>query len=570
MPGFYISNIRSDIVLENFTQASCVRRDLPNDEFTIKSNTLNKFLDDKVFAEDARYICVTDGYILNSSSLLKKHGCAHLFDLIKKMLSEGDTTFFSIFRGYFTGALYDKITGKWMFYTNHTGDQPLFYYAWHGKFIVASQFNYIIDALRKNGLNYTLNERAAYNMLTYGYMPDRETFANEVTRLYPGTYIQIVDGQTSEHTYYTTTNSAFDLTSMPKHEIIDRMDALFREAVALEFEKDRENGCRHLADLSGGLDCRMVTCVARSLGYDDIVNISFGQSGCMDQLLSQRISKRLGTSYLFMSLDDLSFLYDIDTTVRMNYGMTCYTLTTGSKRLMDLLNINEFGISHTGLIGDNVIGTCAFYEKGYPETDRSIMDSAKLEERVGYIRRHDNFEIECMYKRRYRGIMSAMLLRRYYMEASTAFANVEFLDFCMSIPSEMRKDHALYLEWISQKYPEVADIEWDKTGLKPSASEFDRLVAKVRHKSEKFFVHMLGRRKDNVLSDKKHMNPLSLWYNESDALRKYFSTYFDVHITCQVLSEKLREDMRMLFAKGTVREKAQVLTALSAITEYFG
>lgn len=568
MPGFYVSNIKTDIALQNFVQERCIRQDLPGQDFIIKRNTLNKFLDDKVFSEDSQYICITDGFILNKTDLLKKHGCASLLEMIERQASGGDTTFFIAFRGSFSGALYDKAKVKWVFYTNHLGDQPLFYYFREGKYIVASQFNYVVDALRAAGIRVTLNERAAYNMLTYGYMPDSETYASEIRRMAPGSYIEISKDGIAEHTYYTACNTAHDLTDKSRKEIIDAIDVLFRNAVSLEFEKDREYGYRHIADLSGGLDSRMVSWVAKSMGYGDILNMSYGHTGCMDQQLSQEIAKKLSNGYLFKSLDDLSCLYAIDDTVAMNYGMTIYILTTGSRSMGDVLCTDKFGISHTGLLGDSILGTYAYRSDVYPETDRSIMYSPKLEDRVGYTRRYGSFDTECLYKRGIHGIMMATLIRRQYMEASSPFTNVEFLNYCLSIPLEMRRDHGIYLDWIKAKYPEAAAIVWDKTGMKPSSSPITMLLAKIKRHGTKRIAQMAGR-KSGAFGSKRAMNPFALWYQESAELRAYLQSYFDSHIGCEILSERLREDMRMLYNTGTVQEKCQVLTALSAIKLYF-
>ncbi|PEN17505.1 asparagine synthase, partial [Bacillus wiedmannii] len=87
----------------------------------------------------------------------------------------------------------------------------------------------------------------------------------------------------------------FNLNNTPREDkseeaIIEEMDSLFREAIRLQFEKDREYGYKHIASLSGGLDSRMVNFVAHDLGYKDILNYTFSQSNYLDEKIAKDIA----------------------------------------------------------------------------------------------------------------------------------------------------------------------------------------------------------------------------------------------------------------------------------------
>lgn len=49
MPGFRITNLHSDVPLNNFDNTRCKTDVIEFEDWKINRNTLNKFLDDKVF-----------------------------------------------------------------------------------------------------------------------------------------------------------------------------------------------------------------------------------------------------------------------------------------------------------------------------------------------------------------------------------------------------------------------------------------------------------------------------------------------------------------------------------------
>lgn len=288
MPGFTISTYAKSAPLENILPTNYINNDLIYDSTICQRSTLNKFLDDKVFFQDDSYICISEGAILNKKNLFSLYNVNSVFDLFKKMYAQDGEAFFSAFRGSFSGALFDKNKKRWVIYTNHYGDGFVFYFYRERNFVFASQMNYIIDILKTNNITYSLHEGALYNLLTYGYMPDEFTCVSDIKRLLPGQYAVIEENEFTVKTYWQLKKNKYDLSDKNEVEIIDEMDSLFRKAVKLEYEKDKEYGFHHLSSLSGGLDSRMTTWVAYSLGYTDIVNINYCQSNNPDELIAKK------------------------------------------------------------------------------------------------------------------------------------------------------------------------------------------------------------------------------------------------------------------------------------------
>ena len=73
-----------------------------------------------------------------------------------------------------------------------------------------------------------------------------------------------------------------------------------------------EYGYNHICSLSGGLDSRMTAIVAHEMGYDQQLNITFSQSDYLDETIAKQIASDYGHNWMFKSLDNGIFLFDID------------------------------------------------------------------------------------------------------------------------------------------------------------------------------------------------------------------------------------------------------------------
>ena len=145
---------------------------------------------------------MAEGYLLNKLELFARYGVDTMAELMAAMYRAEGERFFAGFRGAFSGALFDKAKALWLVYTNHTGDKAVFYSLNGDHFAAGSQVNYVLDACRELGWPLTLDEQAAYQMLTFGFMESDGTYAREVRRLLGGTYLRIQKGQAQVCRYF--------------------------------------------------------------------------------------------------------------------------------------------------------------------------------------------------------------------------------------------------------------------------------------------------------------------------------------------------------------------------------
>lgn len=529
------------------------------------SNLLNKFPEDQVFLEEEGQISFLDGYIHNKDAIHANSTRDWQHDFAKAMREDTGKCLRTL-RGGFHGYIYNRQEFSLTAYTDQVSVKALYYYVNGSSWMVSDHIPYMIWVLQKNGQEYHFNETAARYMLTYGYMLDDSTFVKEIHRLLPGQLVHIADGQAAVKRYYSIPNQEIQ---MSEQEAVERIDRAFREAVRREFDKDREYNYRHLVDLSGGLDSRMVSWVAHDMGYTDQLNVTYCRSEYHDDRISKKIAVYLGHEYLFKALDDIHWLYDIDGIVSQNNGAALYTGITGGSRLLCALRMDRFGIEHTGMIGDAVLST--FYHDKEFSCGKPRLGLHKYSEILSYdfsdeiTREYSSQEMFAIYTRGILGAQSSYMIRQHYVETASPFMDVDFLETVFSIPFAYRNRHHIYLKWMLQRYPEATQFGWEKWGgIKPRE---DHIFFRKIRTTQRLLLQ--AGCKALKLQNKDSMNPEDYWYQREEKIRKYYQDYYEEHIDHPVLSETLRKDILKLFTEGTVTEKSMALTVLAAVKAYF-
>lgn len=539
------------------------------DGYNVFVNVMNKFKKDTVFRFEEGKICLLDGVILNKKELLQKKQENSWGDLVEHLAFEAD--FPNVLRGCFNGIIYDRDKKVFTVYTNHIGDRPVYYNFYKDKMLISSNYNYMLEVLKYNNIPLTVNKAAAQYMLTYGYMIEDATFCQEVYRLLPGMKLNIIDNNAEQYEftrYYQISNE--ENLSITEAEAIELIDQSFRKAVKREFEKDKEYGYKHLVDLSGGLDSRMVSWVANDMGYKDQLNISYCKEGYYDEKISKEIAKYLNHEYVFKYLDDKKFLYDIEEITEKNFCAATYFGITGGNRLLKSLNMNLFGLEHTGQLGDALLST--FYQKKadnfsvpvFGEKVYSTYLECEFDESV--LNKYKNKELFAINERGFLGACSSHSIRQNYTEVSSPFLDIDFMDICLSIPFEIRKNHNLYLKWIEKKYPDALQFAWEKTRVKMTKgwrvkSKIKMIGIKIKHIIEK---HVMKKQYTDT------MNPFEYWYGEDENVKKFLNDYYRENKKyLMVLEEKERTQIENMFEHSNAIDKMLVLTAIAGVKKIY-
>jgi asparagine synthase (glutamine-hydrolysing) len=585
MPGFVLS-IGKKVDFPPINRShNFVVESMQGDGWCIERRTNRKFLDDKLFFENADFLIVTEGCVLNKTELMKQYASTSFYDCVIKMYLLLGETFFARFRGPFSGVLYDKRENRWLIYTNHIGDKKVFYSCFEGNYYIGSEMGWVVDMVGCD--NLSVDEEGAYFLLTQGCPIEGRTLITEISLLTAGHYLVIENGKLTENEYHRFDNEPKEMTV---EEAVEGIDKLFRKAVKLEWDKDLEYGYKHIGTLSAGLDSRMNVWVAHQMGYDKQLNFTFAQSGSIDFETAEDIANDLKHDWLFKSLSNGNCVYDIDSVTKLTYGNVVYFGLSHGKSIVDLINTESFGVFHTGQVGDAIIGTffptLAYDENvkfGYKTVSNVLLDRTK---EYQLRQQYKNLELYLLYVRGLAMALQGNLSYQEYSEVCSPFCDVDFLEFCYSIPLELRFKHKIYIDWVLAKYPEAANYLWNgikiesRTNSVPAldySSNPNRFAERCLKKAKKMVLGNKVRSRKEVVdvSSKKDpfaMNPVEYWYNTNEDMRLFVDNYYEnrKEIARKHLSKQMQMDLETLYGTDAVYDKFLVMSLLSALELMFG
>lgn len=545
------------------------------------SNSINKvqvdafqlngrFDPDSIHHENDGYQVLLHGVVLNKKDLMSEFNASWIQTIWSMCEKYGDT-FFTKLKGSFNGFVFDKRKGKLLVFTNLQGDQPVFYMQKQEEYIFSSHIAGISKAQKNANLRLKLSEQGAYMLLTHGYMLEDHTLYKNVKRLRTNYYIIIENSLLTLHQYF---NFSFKIDKNKKlSDYIENWDNLFRKAINLQFEKDIEYGYRHFVALSGGLDSRMTSWVAHEMGYTNQLNFTFAQTGSGDESIPKQIAAYLCHPWLFKSLDNGNYLLNLDETTLISEGNSVYYGIAHGRSLTELLTFDNFGISHSGQLGDVILATdqnkfdTASIKKGAYST-RLL---SKLDESSFDFKAYQN-DLEFKYLNRYiNGTNYGLAGIRDKTYSISPFYDTEVWELACKIPLELRHKHFFYKKWMLKRYPQSADFIYDKTNLRPKYNFFkDKKIiingrgTDIREQLGRAYREFARRANLPYQPSLKGMNPHQAWYITNPRLNKFINQYLDEHICLLDDFHELQRDSLLLFQNGNVEEKLQVLSLLSA------
>jgi asparagine synthase (glutamine-hydrolysing) len=581
MPGFLGVHKGNTNLLNYF--ANCNRLDLINDKIYSESvylerRTINKFLNDKLFQENEKFIIITEGVILNSKDLMEKYQKNDFELTVLEMVQRNPVDFFKEFRGSFSGLVYDKQSDCLQIYTDHIGSKQVFYSQTDKGFCFGSEINFLIEFYKNNGLRYSLDVTGAYFLLSFGYMLEDYTLFKELKKLKPGHYLKFQNG-TFEITQYFRLNNTPDY-NLSEEEIVNKTDSLFRIAISRQFEKDNEYGYKHLTSLSAGLDSRMTTWVANDMGYGkDIVNMTFSQTNYWDENTPKAITIELKHEWIFKSLDNGLCLYSIEPMVKITSGGALYSGNPHEKSMLDLINTQLFGIMHSGQIGETIIS--AYWRSFKNDIFSTLQDWAYSKDLLKRLNlnilkgTYENEEMFLLYGRAFAGTNQGLLMSQESLETCSPFYDVEFMNFCLTIPLKLRFGHYIYYKWVVTKYPGAAKYPHNEGGKITSKKHLWIRIGNRYIKSNglpkriwNYLLRKAGFTKSKI-STKNHMNPFNYWYETNQEVKSYMDSYYQTNINRLSEYPELQKDCINMYENYTVIEKTQVLTLLAVMKLYF-
>ncbi|WP_432673084.1 hypothetical protein [Flavobacterium sp. SM2513] len=566
MPGFNFFYNKESIEIKR--NKNLVLDEIRGNNYQINRFTLEKFLEDKLFIDNETIIIVLEGVILNKKELLKKYNFKIWSELVI-FLAKENSEFFNEFRGTFTGLTFYKERLEWIIYADQLSSKHLYYFQSNSALIVSSEIEDLYIYFKENNIDSELDIKAANNLLSYGYMLNNDTLSLNVRKFEAGTFLNIKNNQFEIKQYYKLP-LAPKKTNLSESEILKQVDIKFRTAIKRQFDKDVEYNYKHLVALSGGLDSRMTSWVAHEMGYENQLNFTFSQTDYLDETIPKKIATDLKHEWIFKALDNGIFLKDIEEINRMTGGNVLYYGLAHGNSMLKYINFEELGMFHTGMLGDVVIGS--FVNNFSPKALQNLSGAYSKNNLINENKDESPEAIEnrLIYQRGINGANNGLIALHKYSESMSPFYDIDFFEFCLSIPIHLRMNHDLYKKWILKYYPKSADYIWEKT-----KSRIDSKVFKIKIKGHLLTIPeiisigsaKLGLIKTGI-SSKNHMNPLEYWYTTNPDIKLFQDNYFKININ-NISDKNLKEVCTDLYNKGNALQKNQALSLIAAIKLFF-
>ncbi|MDC1107298.1 asparagine synthase-related protein [Prolixibacteraceae bacterium] len=535
----------------------------------VEYKTSQKFYKDKVDIDSDRYRVILDGVFVNRVDLCAQYRLSSWSDLILELIAREGLSFHEKLRGSYYGFVFDKQQGRWILFGDAINSKPLFYSIQKDCVLCSNNIFELVRKLRGDDRNLSVSIGSSYDLLSKGFMSESYTIMDEIKRLRTGFRLK-------GHGYETLLESYHKISFEENHSIqmedaIEIVDDLFLKAVDRNYQVDRDYGYRHIASLSGGLDSRMTVMMAHKMGYQNQLNFTFAQKGCQDQKVASQIAKDLKHEWIYQSLDNGEFLKNIDDVTSISQGLSIYFGFSHGYSMVKNLNLESYGVVHTGLVGGEVVGS----NSASPIVSHDI-DVTKAGHSMRFMHKqnpldasyYDTQEQYIVYTSDIGAYSLGANVYHQYTESLSPFLDLTFMEAMYQIPLSLRYDHRLYKKWILSKHPEVAQYRWAKLGCKITSPLARRLTigkySILWKRIPAFVLKELGLRGD-VWDDKRHMNPLNYYYKQNEGLRDWMHQYVKEHIDLLDFDKTLKKDCETLFKEGNCLERKLSLTLLGLL-----
>ena len=569
MPGYFgcVGNNCKNYIIEK--KEKLVNEEIRKNNIYLHRHTINKFINDKIFKETKIFIFILDGFILNLNDLKTNYKEDQLDILLEKMYKKNGETFFKDFRGSFSGLVYDKVSDIIILFTDHIGDKQVFYYKDDQNFVFSTKIIDIVQYCNVMNIDIHLNKTAAYLLLTNANFFEGITLLSEIKKLPAGTYLKYCNNTIAMNRYHIFNN--LPNYEQSEDEIIEKIDKLFRQSIQASLQKNREYGYKNIASLSGGLDSRMTTWIINEeKNYnEEILNFTYSQSNYLDEIVAGNIANDLGNQFIFKSLNNGLSLTRIEEATEISEGMILYPSLGQLWELTDIIHFEKYGLVHTGMIGDVVVGT--FYKSSLNNDKLNILncaESKKLANKISNLELlfdYPNEEIFNFYARGFSGAnLGTPSIFQNFSESFSPFYDIDFLEYCLTIPIKYRRNHDIYFKWILKKHPMAAKYKWETTSSRINAFRIKIKGKKITIKNLVSKILRKSRIMNNAYMTKKHMNPYDYWYNNNLIVKEFINNYYSNNIQ-YLKDDELIKDCKYLFNEGTTMEKCLVLSLLSAL-----
>ncbi len=427
---------------------------------------------------------------------------------ILRLFQRESVDFIQDLNGSFVFAIYDFKKKKLVLANDRYGLRPLYYFHNAFLFLFASE----IKAL----LNFSLvkkqtDERSIKEFFSFEFILGDKTFFESIKVLPPASVLTFQKGRLNIEQYWTPRFNDKD-DFFIKEEDLEKVEGLICQAVKRQIEPENSVGIF----LSGGLDSRIILTAARKKGYS-VPSFTFGERGCEDEEIARKVAGTLNSPHHFFELSADYLKNWAKKGVWLTEGMNSCVNFHGVEILPELrkkVKIILYGLEGNTWLGFFSLGLLEFlflkdenrfvrrffHKLNYPFPEKIQSDLFQkgfyrrvkglafqsLNDSLKSINYQSNFNKVYHFfvtEKDRRLTILGTILDHAFVDCRLPFYDYDFVDFVQSIPPKKRALARFYRKFILKRFPEVAFIPYQRTGL-PAGSNTLRILLK---KGSEFF-----------------------------------------------------------------------------------
>lgn len=414
--------------------------------------------------------------------------------------------------GAFVLALWNSQERSLTIANDRFGLKPVYYFHEDNLFLFASEVKVLLAAAE---VNQEADPQAVLEFLTFEFILGGKTFFKKIKVLDPASILVFKNGDLVVKRYWEA-GWPHDGNSFFKNDPVERGKQLLCQAVE---RQTREKKGVALA-LSGGLDSRLILAAATEVGRP-VPTFTFGQKDCDDRKIAQLVAETAGSDNYFFELSSGYLSRWAERGVWQTDGMDNCTNFAGielhskvGEKWRIVLNGsggNELwgGISPGLLkflfIQDKKKLTEAFFRK--MSTGFSEASCPELFQPGFYVKikgaAYDSFmeslsrapdqsplgKIYHFYRheKTRRGTLMGLVMDSDQIEYRLPFFDYDLFDFILTIPNKLRVLAQFKRRLIVRKFPRMAFIPYQRTGLSVDASLISILFRRFGNRFVSFF-----------------------------------------------------------------------------------
>jgi asparagine synthase (glutamine-hydrolysing) len=415
--------------------------------------------------------------------------------------------FISGLKGSFAIAIFDEKHQVLVIGSDRFGTRPVYYFAHQSFFAFCSE---IKGFLALPGFEPKCNYPAMADLFAFGFLLEEKTLLEDVNLIPPGSILVAGREKVELKKYwkpcFVTLNSDFH-----RKKAVEECYSLLSRSV----RQNMEVNCPAGLFLSGGLDSRLLAGMARN-NSSDLNSYTFGTKQSLDAHLAAQIAKVLGIQNIFYPLSPDFLANWGERGIWYTEGMSNCLNFAGIEVLPEVRNITPVVMNGYG--GNEFLGFLSgnlakfYYRRRLdalakdfysslanlfseedkerlftPEVYREMRGQAfqgiqevlsKCQEETPFSRLY-NFMLT---QKARRLNLLGMLMDHSHLEYLLPFYDYDWSEFALRLPEKERLWARFYRYFLSEKFPVLSRIVYQRTGLPVNANLMSILGNKLARK----------------------------------------------------------------------------------------